>query len=86
MHVQLHHPPANASTLSCICPPATACSQVLDVLLLGGLPTGEPVLQRGPFVGSNEAEIRQANLDFQAGLFGHLRPDGTAAPKSHWAE
>jgi quercetin 2,3-dioxygenase len=50
---------------------ATATSEA-HVLVLGGEPLDEPVVQYGPFVMSTEAEIRQAILDFQAGRFGEL--------------
>lgn len=39
-------------------------------LLLQGKPLNEPVLQHGPFVMSNEAEIRQTIMDYQRTQFG----------------
>lgn len=44
----------------------------LDVFLIGGLPLREPVFQYGPFVMSNEAEIREAFEDFRAGRLGRV--------------
>ena len=38
-------------------------------LLIAGKPLSEPVARGGPFVMNNEAEIRQAFLDYQRGLF-----------------
>eukprot|EP00195_Chlamydomonas_chlamydogama_P010935 CAMPEP_0202910806 /NCGR_PEP_ID=MMETSP1392-20130828/53072_1 /ASSEMBLY_ACC=CAM_ASM_000868 /TAXON_ID=225041 /ORGANISM="Chlamydomonas chlamydogama, Strain SAG 11-48b" /LENGTH=347 /DNA_ID=CAMNT_0049601049 /DNA_START=27 /DNA_END=1067 /DNA_ORIENTATION=- len=67
-------------TFSC---PDSAEEEV-DLLVLGGQPTGEPVVQRGPFVGSIPADIDAAWADFNAGLFGHLAPDGSSQPKSKW--
>jgi redox-sensitive bicupin YhaK (pirin superfamily) len=42
----------------------------LEVLLLGGLPIREPVVQYGPFVMNNRSEIIEAIEDFNAGRMG----------------
>lgn len=47
----------------------------LEVLLLGGRPIREPVVQYGPFVMNTKSEVLQALEDFNAGRFGSLPPD-----------
>ncbi|WP_431949258.1 pirin family protein [Nocardia lijiangensis] len=44
----------------------------LEVLLLGGQPIREPVVQYGPFVMNSRAEIIQAIEDFQSGRMGNI--------------
>jgi hypothetical protein len=43
-----------------------------DVLLLGGRPIGEPVVQYGPFVMNTREEILQAIADYQSGKMGSI--------------
>ncbi|MBI3639528.1 MAG: pirin family protein [Thaumarchaeota archaeon] len=44
----------------------------LDVLLIAGVPLGEPVARYGPFVMNTEEEIRQAVLDYNSGKMGKI--------------
>ena len=43
-----------------------------DVLVLGGRPIGEPVVQYGPFVMNTREEIVQAIADYQSGRMGSI--------------
>ncbi|MFN2519664.1 MAG: pirin family protein [Candidatus Limnocylindria bacterium] len=43
-----------------------------DVLMLGGRPIGEPVVQYGPFVMNTREEIAQAVADYQSGRMGSI--------------
>jgi hypothetical protein len=44
--------------------------ETAQVLILQGVPIGEPVAQRGPFVMNNAAEIEQAYADYRRTQFG----------------
>jgi redox-sensitive bicupin YhaK (pirin superfamily) len=50
-------------------------TQVLEVLVLGGQPIGEPVEHYGPFVMNTRDEIVQALEDFEAGRLGTVPPN-----------
>jgi len=59
---------------------AETASVPAQVLLLGGVPIGEPVVQHGPFVMNTMKEIGQAIEDYQQGKMGIIdssqgRPD-----------
>jgi len=45
-------------------------SPTMDVLILGGLPIGEPVAWLGPFVMNTKSEVLKAFDDFQKGVLG----------------
>jgi quercetin 2,3-dioxygenase len=54
------------------------------MLLLAGVPLGEPVARYGPFVMNNEAEIVQAMQDYQSGRMGEItRTAEVASPERH---
>lgn len=44
----------------------------LDVLLIAGIPLGEPVARYGPFVMNTDEEIQQAILDYNSGRMGKI--------------
>lgn len=44
----------------------------LDVLLIAGIPLGEPVARYGPFVMNTDEEIQQAILDYNSGKMGKI--------------
>jgi redox-sensitive bicupin YhaK (pirin superfamily) len=49
-------------------------SKTFEVLILGGRPIREPVVQYGPFVMTTRDEIYQAIEDYQAGRMGRIPP------------
>ena len=61
---------------------ADGVDEPLDVLVLGGLPIGEPIFQYGPFVMNDKAGIIQAVEDYQAGKLGVI-PPGQEGPRSY---
>jgi redox-sensitive bicupin YhaK (pirin superfamily) len=48
-------------------------SEPLSVLLIAGQPINEPIARYGPFVMNNQAEIKQALVDYQEGRMGQIR-------------
>lgn len=50
--------------------PLEALGSEVEVLMLQGLPIGQPVVQYGPFVMNTRAEIQQAMNDYQRTRFG----------------
>jgi quercetin 2,3-dioxygenase len=53
----------------------------LEVMLLGGRPIREPVVQAGPFVMNTRQEIAQAFEDYQAGRFGVIPTERAPHPE-----
>ena len=47
-------------------------SHPLDLLVIGGVPLGEPVARYGPFVMNTRAEIYEAFEDFRSGRMGEI--------------
>jgi len=43
-----------------------------ELLVLAGVPLGEPVTWHGPFVMNTEAEIHQAVRDYKSGRMGRI--------------
>ncbi len=58
----------DATAVSMMAPKAG--NATLSVLLIAGVPLGEPVVRYGPFVMNTEGEIRQAIEDYQNGRMG----------------
>jgi len=54
----------------------------LEVLLIGGQPIGEPVVQYGPFVMNTREQLQQAVEDYQAGRLGVI-PANALMPHVH---
>ena len=50
----------------------SSAGSAAEVLLLGGVPLNEPVVQQGPFVMNTRAEIEQAVRDYQEGRMGEI--------------
>lgn len=49
-----------------------------EVLLLAGVPIGEPISRWGPFVMNTFGEIREAVADYQAGRMGRISREGSS--------
>ena len=49
-----------------------------EVLLLAGVPIGEPISRWGPFVMNTYGEIREAVADYQAGRMGRISREGVS--------
>jgi quercetin 2,3-dioxygenase len=46
--------------------------EILEVLLIGGVPLNEPIARYGPFVMNTEREIHQAFEDYRLGRMGAI--------------
>lgn len=55
---------------------SASANETFDVIVLGGLPIGEPVEQHGPFVMNTRQELQQAFDDYQRGRLGVVPPNG----------
>lgn len=57
--------------------PRTSATQLpaMEVLVLGGAPIREPMVQYGPFVMNTREQLAQAVQDFQQGRLGVIPPD-----------
>jgi redox-sensitive bicupin YhaK (pirin superfamily) len=56
-------------------PSADSRTSSLEVIVLGGEPIGEPMVQYGPFVMNTRDELMKALEDYQAGRLGVIPPD-----------
>jgi len=54
----------------------TASDSEADFVLIAGQPTGEPIVQYGPFVMNNDNEIQKAFMDYRTGQNGFERAPG----------
>jgi redox-sensitive bicupin YhaK (pirin superfamily) len=57
----------------------------MEVILLGGEPIGEPMVQYGPFVMNTRDELEQAVHDYQRGRLGIIPADAIMphVPRTH---
>lgn len=60
-------------------------TSTLEVIILGGQPIREPMVQYGPFVMNSRAELQTALSDYQAGKLGIIPPDAIMphVPRDH---